>query len=79
MRIWKGKLMLRGAVTRGPDARPGDEVNVRVIVTGDNPPDIDVETSVDPLGVPRYRVATAEEFDPRSVFRALAMTQPNTP
>lgn len=78
MRIWTGKLRLLGKATRSPDGprEDGEEVTVRVIVVDDAPPDVDVQCGVDRLGDPRWRIATPGEFDARSVFRALAMAQP---
>lgn len=83
MRIWTGKLRLGGRATRSPDGprEDGEEVTARV-VTGASGGDDDVTTGVDVLdgnawaGAPRWRAVPFREFDMQSVFRALAMTQP---
>jgi len=77
MRIWYGTLKLFGEAMRGNGHRDGAEVHCRVIVTGDTV-DLDIQTGVDLLGAPRWRVGEPREIEPKSMLRALAETQPDT-
>lgn len=77
MRIWEGNLVIPGPVVRGLDQPKGDVVHVRVaLADSEGAPLVDVKDGVDGVGNPRWRAATAREFDPASILRALAMTQP---
>jgi hypothetical protein len=78
MRTWYGTLTLLGTATRGNGGAPGKEVHCRVVVSGDTI-DLDIQTGTDALGNPRWRVGEPREIEPRSMLRALAMTQPEAP
>jgi hypothetical protein len=78
MRIWYGTLTLLGTATRGNGGAPGKDVHCRVVVSGDTV-DLDIQSGVDALGQPRWRVGEPREIDPKSMLRALAETQPEAP
>lgn len=81
MHVWEGKLRMVGPLSRttGKEATCGKEVRARIVVIGNEDPIVDITEANDAFGQPYWQRIPVGAIDARSVFRALAMTQPNIP
>lgn len=72
MKIWTGKLKLKGEPKRGGHETEGDEVDARIIVSASVT--FEVSTQLDALNKPVWRPAAAGEIYGPSWLRALGET-----